>query len=290
MSEREGEGRKPGGRVMDKPREVGRAAVEKSVPTEIWAKNQAFTDELKGMIAKHRLTKHPVSGLLNTEKLNPEISRTLHLEFAHAFAQIFTDSLIRAMASSEDLEARLGPLGKVSARFLLQLNLLDELGYAPAERVTGDYYGNPFLAHYVQFAETIEQLGGKPADILNFRPSPAARAARKTFTDQYNDHTLLTCVLACAETVFTLFAGPWAKSVAMSTSIDTSKGYHAIHVEDEHGEFIDDEHSEDSWYIFRQAITPARYDEIKRKAISWLDTWYDFGDSVIHVARTVSRK
>lgn len=277
-------------REMNQPRDTGREAVMKSVPPELWAKNIGFSDELKQIISKHRLSRHPVSGLLNTEKLNPEITRTLHLEFAHAFAQIFTDSLIHAMASSAMLEPRLGPLGKVSARFLLQLNLLDELGYAPSEVITGNYAGNPYLAHYIQFAATIEQLGAKPSEILDFKPSPSAKASRKTFTDHYQDYVLLTCVLACAESVFTLFAGPWAKSVSMSTQIDTSKGYHAIHVEDQHGDFIDDEHSEDSWFIFRQAVTPDRYDEIRRKVAAWLDTWYDFGDNVIHVARTISRK
>lgn len=275
---------------MNKPRQVGRVAVKDSVPAAQWAQNEKFADEIKEMIAKHRLSRHPVSGLLNTEKLNPQISLTLHLEFAHAFAQIFTDSLIEAMAAAKDLEGRLGPMGKVSARFLLQINLLDELGYKPAETVTGEYAGNPALAHYVQFASTIRDLGGKPEDILNFKPSPAAKASRKTFTDHYEDYILLTGVLACAESVFTLFAGPWAKSVSMSTQIDTKKGYHAIHVEDDAGQFIDDEHSEDSWFIFRQAVTPERYDDVRRKVAAWLDTWYDFGDNVMHIARTISRK
>lgn len=275
---------------MEHPRATGRAAIEKTVPKELWAQNMAFTDEIKAMIQKHRLYRHPVVGLLETEELNKEISRVLHLEFAYAFAQIFTDSLVLAMARTSDLEGRLGPMGKVSARFLLQLNLLDELGYAPNEKITEDYWGNPQLAHYVQFVETLRQLGGKPEDILQFKPSAAAKAARKTFTDHYGNYAELTAVLAAAESVFTLFAGPWARSVARSTDIDTSTGYHAIHVEDDDGNFIDDEHSEDSWYIFRQALTPDRYDEMREKFAQWLDIWYDFGDSIMHIARTMNRK
>lgn len=275
---------------MENPRAAGRQAIQNSVPTDLWERNCAFADKVKKDIIAHKMWKHPVTNLFETEKLNPEITRTVHLEFAHAFAQIFTDSLIFAMARTTDLEKTLGPQGKVSARFLLQLNLLDELGYAPAEKVTGDYCGNPAKAHYMQFAETLKQLGAKPEDIMTFKPSAAARAARKTFTDHYEDYALLTCVLACAEQVFTRFAGPWAKNVGMSTDIDTTKGYHAIHVEDEHGEFIDDDHSEDSWFLFRQAVTPARYEEIQRKIESWLDIWYDFGDNVIHLARTIDKK
>ena len=276
--------------IMEKPRDTGREAIQKTVPPELWQQNVALTDELKQLIQKHRLYRHPVIGLLDTEELNKEISRIIHMEFAYAFAQIFTDSLVHAMALTSDLERRLGPQGKVSARFLLQLNLLDELGYAPNEKLTGDYWGNPKLAHYYQFAETLVQLGAKPSDIFEYKPSAAAKAARKTFTDYYTDYTQLTCVLAVAETVFSLFAGPWARSTGRSTGIDVTQGYHAIHVEDEHGDFIDDEHSEDSWFIFRQAITPDRYDEVRKKTAQWLDIWNDFGDNIMHVARTKNKK
>ncbi|MDB5038828.1 MAG: hypothetical protein JWQ35_2356 [Bacteriovoracaceae bacterium] len=273
-----------------KPRAVCRAAIEQSVPPDLWAKNVAYVDELKALIATHRMSRHPVKGVLNTEKLNPEVTKAIHLEFAHGFAQIFTDSLIHAMAQSADLEPRLGPAGKVTSRFLLQLNLLDELGFFPNDEVTGDYWGTPFLAHYIQFVKTLESLGSSASEILNYKPSPASKAARKTFTDHYNDYVLLTAVLACAETVFTLYAGPWAKSVSLSTDIDTSEGYHAIHVDDEHGESIDDDHSEDSWYIFRQAIVPERYDEVKKRVTIWLDLWNDFADNTMHLARTLKKK
>jgi hypothetical protein len=275
---------------MNDPRETGRAAVQRSVPESLWKQNLAFTDEIKQIIQKHRLYRHPVAGLLETEELNKETTRVLHLEFAYAFAQIFTDSLVHAMAQTSVLEKSLGPLGKVSSRFLLQLNLLDELGFAPNEEITGQYWGNPDLAHYMQFAKTLKQLGAQPEDIFSYKPTAAAKASRKTFTDYYADYVLLTCVLACAETVFSLFAGPWAKSVGRSTDINVKEGYHAIHVEDDHGEFIDDEHSEDSWYIFRQAVTPERYDEVRVKVKQWLDVWNDFGDSVMHLARSISKK
>ncbi len=276
--------------VMDKPRDTGREAVRVSVPPDLWEQNQKLTDELKQLIEKHRLFRHPVIGLLDTEELNKDVTRILHMEFAYAFAQIFTDSLVHAMAATTDLERRLGPQGKVAARFLLQLNLLDELGFAPSEKATGDYWGNPRLAHYYQFAETLVLLGAKTSDIFEYKPSAAARAARKTFTDYYTDYAALTCVLAVAETVFSLFAGPWARSTGRSTGIDVSKGYHAIHVEDDHGHFVDDEHSEDSWFIFRQALTPDRYEEFRTKTAQWLDIWNDFGDNIIHIARTKTKK
>lgn len=275
---------------VDDPRGVGREAVQRSVPPETWKKNWEFSQELIDLVKQHPLNHHPIIAELENETLNKEVTKILHLEFAHAFAQIFTDSLIHAMATSAHLEKRLGPLGKVSARFLLQLNLLDELGFCPSEKGSDEYTGSPYLAHYMQFADTLKQLGAKPSDVLEFKPSAAAKASRKTFTDYYDDHVLLTGVLAVAETIFTKFAGPWARSVGKSTDIDVSTGYHKIHVEDDHGTFLDDDHAEDSWYIFRQAVTPERYDELRELVPAWLDAWNDFCDNAVHIARTMLKK
>lgn len=271
---------------VDDPRGVGRSAVEKSVDPELWKKNLAFTNEMVELILSHPINNHPILAELDNETLNKEITRLIHLEFSHAFAQIFTDSLIHAMATAADLEPRLGPLGKVSARFLLQLNLLDELGYCANEKGGDEYTGNPYMSHYMQFAETLQQLGATRKEVQEYKPSASATTARRTFTDNFSDHVLLTGVLAVAETIFSKFAGPWAKSVGKSTDIDVSKGYHKIHVEDEHGSFVDDDHAEDSWYIFRQGLTPERYDEIREIIPMWLDSWNDFCDNAVHIART----
>src|SRR5688572_7376417 len=117
---------------LDRPRESGRKLIELTVPEGEWKRNVAFSHELqKSIIDKHKLCRHPLIGLLNTEKLNTEVTKMIHFEFSYAFAEIFTDSLIQAMITSASLEPRMGPAAKVSARFLLQLNLLDELGYKP---------------------------------------------------------------------------------------------------------------------------------------------------------------
>jgi hypothetical protein len=261
---------------MSKPRTTGREAIVKSVPEALWKQNWEFSKKIQAKVDEHDLKSHPIKALLMQATLNVEITRYMHLEFAYAFAQIFTDSLIHAMATSSQLEPKLGPLGKVSARFLLQLNLLDEMGYAHTVTPNDDYTGNPMNAHYIHFVNTLKELDSTPEILKSYRPSASAVESRKTFTDYFQDHVLLTLVLACAETLFTEFASPWAESVKKSTDIDTSKGYHKIHVEED-GHFIDDDHSEDSWYLFRQAADPARYDECMKHVDQWLETWNDFG-------------
>ncbi len=277
---------------IDSPRITGRKAIQATIDPEIWNKNVEYSLSIKNMIEKHKLCRHPLIGLLSTEKLNVEATKLIHFEFSYAFAEIFTDSVIQAMMTSSQLEKRIGPMGKVSARFLLELNLMDELGFKPKANANNseDYCGNPLLAHYSQFNETLEELGSNHDELLNYKPSAAAEDARKTFTENYGNHLMMTSVLAVAESVFTLFAGPWAKSVGISTNVDVSRGYHKIHVENDSGEFLDDEHSEDTWYLFRQAIQENEYALVKEQISTWLDVWYDFADQVMHIANKHSKK
>lgn len=277
---------------VESPREMGRKAIQATIDPAIWNKNVEFGLQMKSMIDKHKLCRHPLIGLLSTEKLNVEATKLIHFEFSYAFAEIFTDSVIQTMMTAIQLEKRIGPLGKVSARFLLELNLMDELGFMPKanSQNSEDYCGNPLLAHYAQFNETIEEIGSNHDEMMNYKPSAAAEEARKTFTENYSDHVMMTSVLAVAESVFTLFAGPWAKSVGMSTNVDVSRGYHKIHVENETGEFLDDYHSEDTWYLFRQAVQEKDYAEVKERISMWLDVWYDFADQIMHIANKHSKK
>lgn len=264
-------------------RAIGREFVKKSVPAEIWQKNEIFSSELLEMIKMHPMTRHPLIKEMSGAALGLDVLRAVHLEFRTAFAQVFTDALIQTMFTSAQLEPRQKAMGKVSARFLLALNMLDELGFEAGVVVGGEYAGTPLQGHYVEFEKTLHELGLTDQQIQEYVPSDAAVACRRTMENVYGDHAMLSLVLAAAETVFSNFAGPWAKNVGARTKVDTSQGYHAIHVEHE-GDFIDDEHSEDMWFVFRQAIEPKRYDEARAKTREVLDTWNAFLD---HLGRAV---
>jgi hypothetical protein len=257
------------------PRKSSREIIQNSVDADIWAKNAAFRQKLMTMIDSHAIMKHPIINELNSGNFTLEQQQFFHLEFKHAFAQIFTDALLQLMFTTSQLESRLGAKAKVAARFLLQLNVLDELGFVADSNQNG-YCGNPNLAHYVQFSETLKQLNISQDAINAYKPSAEAHACRKTFENQYSNHTTLACILAISETVFTVFCGPWSKSVGISANMDVSSGYHSIHIEQDDGGFIDDDHSEDAWIVLQQAITPNDYDSLVNLSKSWLDTWETF--------------
>ncbi|MBL7665785.1 MAG: hypothetical protein JNM93_11680 [Bacteriovoracaceae bacterium] len=265
------------------PRSKGRKAVQDTVDASTWEKNRRFSENLKAILAKHPIASHPLMEFFDNETLNNAKTLAIHQEFGYAFAQIFTDGVIRAMSLSQDLEARLGPKGKVTARFLWALNLMDELGYVPSGD-TESYSGNPYAAHYFLYVDIFRSLGASERAILDFKPAEESKLARATFENQYNNYADLTAVLAISESIFDKFAGPWARNVGRSSQVDSTKGYHTIHVEDHDGESIDDEHSEDGWTLFCQAVTPDDYTRIEKLIKNCLNDWSKFADKIIDIA------
>jgi len=263
---------------LNHPRRAAREAMRKSIPASTWETNWKFTQEIIKDIEAHRIMSHPIIKRMNDGDFDLKALKIFHLEFGYAFAQIFTDAVLRAMGTCAQLERRLGPLGKLAPRFLLQLNMLDELGFDCHKTCEDGVAGHPVNAHYVKYHDTLAQLGLTHEDVLFYKPSPLAIACRYTFEGTYHDHTALTCSLACAESCFDVFAGPWARNVEKRTDVKVEGGYHSIHVLDDEGHGIDDNHSEDMWYVFAQGLTPDRHREMRVAAEIQVETWAEFAD------------
>lgn len=260
---------------------LGRQAVQSSLPESDWEQNWQFSRALIEKIKKHRIMSHPIMQALSGGKLDFEHIRTFHLEFYYGFVQLFTDTVLRAMFNASQIEGRLGLMAKSFARFLLQLNLLEELGFKPGFGFDGSYLGNPNDAHYIQFCETLSQLSIEPKMIANYFPMASSLACRATFESCHSDYLLAITILAVSESVFHDYAGVLAKGVGQATDIDITRGYHSIHVEDETGESIEDNHAEDGWFLFCQAVNANRYDEVEHHIEVWLNTWTTFLDDLL---------
>ena len=75
-------------------------------------------------------------------------------------------------------------------------HVLDELGFQASGSPGGDYGGSPLNAHYVQFEETLKQLGASREQILGYKPSESAVAIRRMIESSYQDYPLLVSLLA----------------------------------------------------------------------------------------------
>ncbi len=264
-------------------REIGRKIVRETIEDEQWNSNWRFVETLKTIVAKHPLSTHPIIEFLDVEDISKENNLKIHMEFGYSFAQIFTDSVCHAMQVTGQLEPRLGVRGKTSARFLLAINCMDEVGYIPGSE-NDDYKGNPLNAHYQQFDDMLVDLGAKKDSIINHKPCQEAIEARASFENEYGNYRNILTILAIAEAIFDKFATPWADNVQKSTGINTKDGYHSIHVEEEDGHSIEDDHSMDTWMLLCQAITEDDYQSLEECVKNWLDCWHKFCDKTLELA------
>lgn len=261
--------------MVEDARETCRNIIRKTVPSDVWASNQQFCAELLAQIKDHPLLSDPVIAALGSGQFDEAQLKRAHLEFRYAFAQTFTEALLRAMFLARHLEPRLGAIGKVAARFLLQFNVLDELGFAPADANGHSYGGTPANAHYVKFFGTLSELGLDEAQVAAYVPSDAAVACYRLIEAAGDDLEATLAILAVEETIFESFATPWASNMRQKTKVDTEQGYHSIHVE-HGGELLDDNHAEDLWYVLGAALTPDKYAQVRRTTGDCLDAVHRF--------------
>lgn len=272
----------------DNPREVSRQVVRESVDPELWRKNEAFTDKLDHMIKTSRLFHHPVVESWARKEFTLASMAIVHSEVRYAFAVHFGDALIRLMQTTGTLEHRLGPKAKMAARFLIQLNVLEELGFKPTPLGKSGFYGHPGFSHYWALCDTLEALGHTEDKWRAHVPSPESVAVREALLGAFDDHLRLAVMLAGIEAAFIPYYDPWAANTIAVCPTDISGGYHSIHVEGDTGA-VDHDHSEDSWYIVRQALTPDRYAEIEAFFRDTLELWARWVDMLAVKDREIKR-
>ncbi|NBD10813.1 MULTISPECIES: hypothetical protein [Corallococcus] len=274
---------------IENPRDVSRRIVRESVDAELWSKNEAFTQQLDRTIKASRLFNHPVIASFAQKEFTLKSMGIVHSEVRYAFAEHFGDALIRLMETTSSLERRLGAKPKMAARFLIMLNVLEEVGYKPTPRGKSGFCGHPGFSHYWQLVDTLTAVGHPEETWAAYTPSPEAVAVRKSLLDSFGDHLRLAVVLAGIETAFIPYYGPWADNTLAVCPTDISDGYHSIHVEADDGTVVDHDHSEDSWFIVRQALTPDRYAEIEAFLNDVVEEWARFVDMLAAKDRDVKR-
>ena len=254
-----------------------RAAVRASVPPARWAANDDFTRGLCDALRQHRFARHPLLAEMQAGRVDAGWLRGFYLDTVHAVSGRFMDYVLQAVVNCAQLEPDTGLRGVAAARFLVQINAIDELGFKPGA-LDGAFIGDPADAHAVQLYDTMAQMGMSEAEVRGHRPSPQARAMAGILEDNRHDHLRLAVLLAAYETTLGPWSGAWAQATRAASAVDVDQGYHAIHVEDEHGHAVDDDHSEDSWHLVRQALAPARREEARALALQLMDVCAAYTD------------
>lgn len=265
---------------LDYPRQTARRLIQNSVPTELWVKNQEFVTQICRELAHHPVAHHPMIQALNQGIFDRQQMQQIHLEYRHAIVQIFTDALLMAQVQSRQVEPRLAPGSKMSARFLLTLNSLDEFGYRPGVDCEGYYRGNPEGAHYPLFEQVLNDLDIGMVERQTYEPSSIACQVRQYLEAAFDDFCAITSLLAVGEEEVVLFSAPLRHNAA-AVGLDVTTGYYVCHgtSDDIEAEANDDSHEHDLWYVLMQGLTPDRYADIRQKCLTYCDLWVEFWDT-----------
>jgi hypothetical protein len=275
---------------LDQPRKKAIAAMQASVPAELWQQNAAFVQSLRQTIAAHPVARHVAIDILNRGELDAACMRRIHLEYRHAIVQIFTDALLAAQMQTRQIEPRLRPGAKLAPRFLITLNDLDEFGFRPGSDADGYYRGNPAYAHYPLFERVLDDYGISLEERRTYAPSRSARAVRTFLERSYRHYVSVTALLAVAEEEVVLFSPP-LRAATRALGIDVSDGYYFVHgvSADETAEAADDDHENDLWLILTQALIPEQYARVEMLCLHYCGLWNRFWSFQMSQARSPRR-
>lgn len=263
----------------DMPRESARKILQEMTGYERFSKNAAFILKLRKKINDHSLSKNPTRSFMLRGGFDLEGIKKIHLEYRYAIVQPFTDALCAAQFRAYQLEDKglCPPGGKLVPRFLLNLNCLDEFGFAPACNDLNYYTGNPKYAHYPLFEDVMKKIGVKPSEYNDFIPSQEGLKARTLLLSSFEKFEEVITLLAVGEIQVILFSNA-LKVNTQETGVDVSQGYYQVHGTEALGDINahDDDHENDCWAILASAITEHDYKRIETLAMNYINVWDKF--------------
>ena len=126
--------------------------VKNSLTLDQWNLHQAQIQLLKQSVEQHALFQHPILNQLQSSTLSLRHLKTIHLNYFVAIVKIFTDALsmlilMRILWKKQNIKTDMRVKAKVYARYLLSLNLIDELGFNTLDLALS----SPSKAHLTYF-------------------------------------------------------------------------------------------------------------------------------------------
>lgn len=257
---------------MKATRSVVQAQIKSDTPAEVYARNEAFVAGLMEEIKEHKLFSHPIVSRMQNGQLSKEAVTRLHMDFRLLTKQ-FTDVILAAQFLTREIDVRHG-MNHMPARFLITLNLLDELGFEAGQ---GDYEGTPNNSHYILFDKVVADLRGTTEGLDEYSVSAPTRVLHGFVEEHMNDFLATLLYIAVTEEEAMVYSPPM-REAARAVGVPVDKGYYNVHgtSEDEDTEAEDDEHQRDILVILAQYLTEEDYPRVRELAFSFCDKWLMF--------------
>ncbi len=251
--------------------------IKNSIPATLWNKNVHEVQELQQICIQHPLFQHPILTRLCTQTLSLEQLKFIHLNYFTAIVKTFTDALSMVIYQALQLESHKNihtvdrVRAKAYARYLLSLNLIDELGFNTHELSLS----SPAKSHLVYFMDLLKLLQVDPLD-------QKAVVTEAYDLNQFNqphltsyDHLLL--ILACAE----LQVIKYSEALRINLKkydVQFTHGYYACHGVVDHSKRLanDDNHEDDIWALFTQSYIHSQRPAYEQLIEQYLQLWQNF--------------
>ena len=252
--------------------------IQNSLSPELWRNNACAIGELKQRTASHDLFRHPMLERLKACQLSLEQLKSIHVNYFTAIVKIFTDAqsmLIYQAAALENnanihKESRIS--AKVYARYLLSLNLMDELGFNTHNLAQS----SPAKSHLIYFLDLMRQL---ELDASQQHKAEAEAHALQEFIQQHmHSYADLLLLLACTELQVIKFSE--ALRINMQAYDPAfALGYYACHgIADNSSQHLanDDKHEDDIWALLTQCFASEHSQHYKKTQSQYLELWNNF--------------
>ena len=251
--------------------------IKKSIPPTLWNKHVHEVQQLKQTCLQHPLFQHPILTRLNNQTLSLEQLKLIHLNYFTAIVKTFTDALSMVIYQALQLENHENihevdrVHAKAHARYLLSLNLIDELGFNTYELSLS----SPAKSHLVYFIDLLK--------LLQINPLDQKQVVTEAYDlNQFNlphlpfyDHLLL--ILACAE----LQVIKYSEALRINLEkhdVQFTYGYYACHgvVDDSEKLANDDNHEDDIWALLTQCFNEKNSQNYIKIQTQYLGLWDHF--------------
>ena len=241
---------------------------------DVRKENEAFLNRIMRCIKNHPFINNPAKLAMDSGTLDRQAVLEIHLDFKYAAIETFTDVILMAQFRTRDLASRFGMKGKMAARFLLTLNVLDEFGFVSPSKGHLGYAGNPLLSHPILFDDVLEQLDPGGVFERSNTPSTEANSLRQFFESTFDDLVLALAAILVTEEEAMRFSPPMRAS-AKSVGIAVDSGYYMVHgcSDDLTTYACDDYHQLDAWHILVCILEANDHERFEAACVKCCDLW-----------------
>lgn len=241
------------------------------IENKTYIENKEIVKKFKQRMLEHEVFKNPI---LKFEKFIDNLSLSviseIHYNYEHAIVEIFTDALLAAALTSNQLEFkyRLPKGAKIIPRLLISPNFIDEFGI---EIIENKLIGSVGKAHYPLFQKILMDFQEKNKEQCIF-----AKELRCFLEKNYNQYHLIISLLAIAEIQVIHFTPVLEKMLKMISN--ENYDYYTVHGinSEEFASAHDDEHEEYLWVCLALVINKVNLEELEEVISQYLSLWDKF--------------